>query len=75
MAGEKVTIVQMSKWGNAAVQSSPPPSVKFFTLFFGSDRTQEMQMFFNMQEIGIISVIEAEASRARGHSGHEAPPS
>ena len=31
-------------------------------------------MSFNMQDIGIISVLEAEASRARGHSGHEAPP-
>ena len=31
-------------------------------------------LMLNMQDIGIISVLEAEASRARGHSGHEAPP-
>ena len=28
----------------------------------------------NAGQVVIISVIEAKASRARGHSGHEAPP-
>ena len=28
----------------------------------------------NAGQVVIISVLEAKASRARGHSGHEAPP-
>ena len=59
------------------VISAQTDGVKYFRpnlIFYGVFICHAILKYLDMQDIGIISVIEAEASRARGHSGHEAPP-